>query len=223
MKIAVVGVGAIGGWIAFKMAEAGHEVSAVARGATLAALRAHGIRMGQGDHARAQPITATDDAASLGPQDLVVIAVKGPARSPRAPAAAALMGPDTVLLPAMNGVPWWFFEGLSGRFEGRSLDAIDPGGRIDALLPPKQVIGCVVHAACVSPEPGLVVHRAGAGLIIGEPAGGPSQRVDRLAAALRDGGFDVEVSPRIQQAIWYKLWGNMTMNPISALCGATAD
>ncbi|HTI67181.1 MAG TPA: 2-dehydropantoate 2-reductase [Caulobacteraceae bacterium] len=223
MKIAVVGAGSIGGWFAFKMAEAGHRVSAVARGPTLAALREHGIRMKQGETVRALPVAASDDAASLGPQDLVVVAVKGPALAAVAPAAAALMGPQTVLLPAMNGVPWWFFEGMAGPLGGRPLASIDPEGRIGALLPPRRVIGCVVHAACVSPEPGVVVHRAGNELIIGEPDGSASSRLDEVAEALRSGGFDVEVAPRIQQAIWYKLWGNMTMNPISAMCGATAD
>src|SRR4051812_34545193 len=223
MRVAVVGIGAIGGWMAFKMAEAGFEVSALARGATLAALREHGIRLRRGDEAGSCPIQASDDASALGKQDLVVLAVKGPALAAAAQAASALLGPDTIVLPAMNGVPWWFFEGLPGPFGGRRLATIDPDGQIDVALPARYVIGCVVHAACTTSEPGAIVQRAGNGLIVGEPYGGGSARLDRVTEALRSGGFDVEVSSRIQQAIWYKLWGNMTMNPISAITGATAD
>ena len=223
MKIAIVGMGAIGGWIAFRLAEAGHEVSAVARGATLVALRAHGVRLQRDGVTRAAPLTASDDASTLGPQDLVIIAVKGPALAAVAPAASALLGPDTVILPAMNGVPWWFFEGLPGALGGRALASIDPDGAIGAAFPAARVIGCVVHAATTSPEPGVVVHRAGDSLIIGEPKGGSSNRLETVSQALRGSGFQVEVDARIQQAIWYKLWGNMTMNPISAITGATAD
>jgi 2-dehydropantoate 2-reductase len=217
--MAVVGVGAIGGWMAFKMVEAGFEVSALARGATLTALREHGVRFRRGDEVGSYPIKAGDNASALGKQDLVVLAVKGPALA----AASALLGPDTIVLPAMNGVPWWFFEGLPGPFSGRRLTSIDPDGQIDVAMPARHVIGCVVHAACTTSEPGVTVQRAGNGLIVGEPHGGGSARLDRVTEVLRRSGFDVEVSSRIQQAIWYKLWGNMTMNPISAITGATAD
>jgi 2-dehydropantoate 2-reductase len=209
--------------MAYKMAQAGFEVSALARGATLAALREHGVRLRRGDEVGSCPIKASDNAASLGKQDLVVLAVKGPALAAAAQAASALLGPDTIVLPAMNGMPWWFFEGLPGPFSGRRLATIDPAGQIDAALPAHHVIGCVVHAACTTPEPGMTVQRAGNGLIVGEPDGGGSARLDRVTEVLRRSGFDVEVSSRIQQAIWYKLWGNMTMNPISAITGATAD
>ncbi|ANY83179.1 2-dehydropantoate 2-reductase (plasmid) [Microvirga ossetica] len=223
MRVAVVGVGAIGGWMAFKMAQAGFEVSALARGATLTALREYGVRLRRGDEVGSYPIKASDNASALGKQDLVVLAVKGPALAAAAPAASALLGPDTIVLPAMNGVPWWFFEGLPGPFSGRRLTAIDPDGQIDVAMPARHVIGCVVHAACTTSEPGVTVQRAGNGLIVGESHGGGSARLDRVTEVLRGSGFDVEVSSRIQQAIWYKLWGNMTMNPISAITGATAD
>ena len=223
MRVAVVGVGAIGGWMAYKMAQAGLEVSALARGATLVALREHGVRLRRGDEVGSCPITASDNASALGKQDLVVLAVKGPALAAAAQAASALLGPNTIVLPAMNGVPWWFFEGLPGPFNGRRLTTIDPDGQIDVALPARHVIGCVVHAACTTSEPGVIVQRAGNGLIVGEPSGGGSARLDRMTEVLRSSGFDVEVSSRIQQAIWYKLWGNMTMNPISALTGATTD
>jgi 2-dehydropantoate 2-reductase len=223
MRVAVVGVGAIGGWMAYKMAEAGFEVSALARGATLAALREHGVRLRRGDEVGSCPIKASDNASALGEQDLVVVAVKGPALAAAAQAASALLGPDTIVLPAMNGVPWWFFEGLPGPFSGRRLTAIDRDRQIDVALPARHVIGCVVHAACTTSEPGVTVQRAGNGLIVGEPHGGGSARLDRVTEVLRCSGFEVEVSSRIQQAIWYKLWGNMTMNPISAITSATAD
>ncbi|MBM6583746.1 2-dehydropantoate 2-reductase [Microvirga sp. BT689] len=223
MRVAVVGVGAIGGWMAFKMAQAGFEVSALARGATLTALREHGVRLRRGDEVGSYPIKASDNASALGKQDLIVLSVKGPALAAAAPAASALLGPDTIVLPAMNGVPWWFFEGLPGPFSGRRLTAIDPDGQIDVAMPARHVIGCVVHAACTTSEPGVTVQRAGNGLIVGESHGGGSARLDRVIEVLRSSGFDVEVSSRIQQAIWYKLWGNMTMNPISAITGATAD
>jgi 2-dehydropantoate 2-reductase len=223
MRVAVVGLGAIGGWIAFKMSQAGCEVSAIARGATLDAVREQGIRLKQGEDVLSQPIKVSADPADLGPQDLVIVAVKGPALASVAPAVAALLGPETMVLPAMNGIPWWFFEGMPAPYGGRSLTSVDPSGEINAAIPRSRVIGCVVHASCASPEPGLIVPKAGRMMIIGEPAGGSSERLDRLAAVLRASDFDVEISPKIQQSIWYKLWGNMTMNPISAMTGATCD
>jgi 2-dehydropantoate 2-reductase len=128
-----------------------------------------------------------------------------------------------MVLVAMNGVPWWFFDGMPGPLAGTRLQTLDPDGAIAAAIPATGVLGCVVHAACTTPEPGLVRHVMGNGLIIGEPAGSTSPRVAALAQALAAAGFDARVSERIQQDIWYKLWGNMTMNPISALTGATAD
>ncbi|HTK36781.1 MAG TPA: 2-dehydropantoate 2-reductase [Caulobacteraceae bacterium] len=223
MRVAIAGFGAIGGWIGVRMAEAGHEVSALARGATLAALRERGAELRQGDEVRKVRLRASDDPAELGVQDLVVIAVKGPALAAIASAAAGLVGPETVILPAMNGVPWWFFEGLPGAFGGKRLVSVDPDARIAQALPADHVLGCVVHAASISPEPGVIVHKMGRRLILGEPAGGESERLSRVAAALGDSGFEVEVCRRIQQEIWYKLWGNMTMNPLSAITGATCD
>jgi 2-dehydropantoate 2-reductase len=136
---------------------------------------------------------------------------------------APLLGPDTMVLTAMNGVPWWFFSGMPGPCAGLQLRTLDPAGAIAAAIPFRHVIGCVVHASCTSPEPGVVHHVMGEGLIIGEPAGGASSRTTTLAAALVAAGFECQVSPRIQRDIWYKLWGNMTMNPVSAFTGATVD
>jgi 2-dehydropantoate 2-reductase len=216
MKVCVVGAGAIGGLVGTKLALAGGaQVSAVARGATLQSLQRHGWRLRSGGEQFEAPVAAvSDDPSALGPQDLVVIAVKGPALTDVARRIAPLLTPDTLVLPAMNGVPWWFEPGLQ---------SVDPGGEVAAAIPAQQVIGCVVHASALTAEPGLVAHQRGLGLIVGEPAGGPSPRVQRLAALLSDAGFETTVSPRIRDDIWYKLWGNLSTNPVSALTGATTD
>ncbi len=221
-KICIVGAGAIGGWIGARLAcHTGARVSALARGATLQALRTHGWRLAEGGSEHTGPLAAAaSDAAELGPQDLVVIAVKGPAMADLAPALAPLLGAHTVVLPAMNGVPWWFTEGLG---LGEALHSVDPGGVIARALPAGRVIGCVVHASASVREPGLVEHRMGRGLVVGEPSGADSARLQALAALLRQAGFDLTVSPRIRHDVWYKLWGNLTMNPVSMLTGATAD
>ena len=223
MKVCICGVGAIGGFIGTRLALTGRcEVSAVARGATLAALRSHGLRLRQGGTLLSAPVRASDDPAALGVQDLVVIAVKGPALGAVAERIAPLIGPRTVVLPAMNGVPWWFGAGAPALGDA-PLQSIDPGGHIAAALPVAQVIGCVVHASTWTSEPGLVEHKMGQGLIIGEPLSGESERVQTLAALLRGAGFDTTVSADVRRDLWYKLWGNMTMNPITAITGATVD
>ena len=223
MKVCIYGVGAIGGFIGTRLALTGRcEVSAVARGATLAALRTHGLRLRQGGTLLNAPVQASDDPGALGVQDLVVIAVKGPALGAVAERIAPLIGPRTVVLPAMNGVPWWFGAGAPALGDA-PLQSIDPGGHIAAALPVAQVIGCVVHASTWTSEPGLVEHKMGQGLIIGEPLSGESERVQTLAALLRGAGFDTTVSADVRRDLWYKLWGNMTMNPITAITGATVD
>jgi 2-dehydropantoate 2-reductase len=223
MNVCIYGAGAIGGFIGARLAAQDHAVSAVARGATLAALQAQGLRMRSAGGELRTDVRATEDPAQLGPQNLVVVAVKGPAMPDVAARIAPLLGPDTMVLTAMNGVPWWFFSGMPGPCAGFALRTLDPAGTIAAAIPFRHVIGCVVHASCASPEPGVVQHVMGQALIVGEPAGGDSPRVTALAAALADAGFDCRVSQRIQQDIWYKLWGNMTMNPVSAFTGATVD
>ena len=226
MKVCIYGAGAIGGFIGARLALAGEcQVSAVARGATLAALREHGLRLRQGGALHSAPVQASDDPATLGPQDGVVIAVKGPALAAVAARIAPLLGPDTWVLPAMNGVPWWFGAGAPALGDA-PLESIDPGGRIAAAIPVARVIGCVVHASTWTSEPGLVEHKMGQGLIIGEPlgdVGGASSRVQALAGLLQRAGFDVTASADVRRDIWYKLWGNMTMNPLTAITGATVD
>jgi 2-dehydropantoate 2-reductase len=223
MKVCIYGAGAIGGFIGTRLGAQGHALSAVARGATLAALNAHGLRLRMSDGEIAAPVAAAADPAALGPQDLVVVAVKAPALPEVAARIGPLLQPDTMVLVAMNGVPWWFFSGMPGPFAGVRLATLDPDGALAAAIPVRHVVGCVVHASCTAPEPGVVRHVMGQGLIVGEPAGGISARVSGLAQALSAAGFDTRVSERIQQDIWYKLWGNMTMNPVSAFTGATVD
>ena len=223
MKVCVFGLGAIGGRIGYGLAKAGHELSGIARGATLDALREKGLRYSCAGESGRVPIRAVADPAELGWQDLVVLAVKAPALSEVAPLLAPLLGPDTIVLPAMNGVPWWFSHGLGGVLEGRPLRAVDPSLAIAAAIPASRVLGCVVHLGASCPEPGLVAALPLRRLIVGEPSGQMTERLARVASALSDGGFEVEASDRIQREIWYKLWGNMTMNPLSALTGATMD
>ena len=222
MKVCIVGVGAIGGWLA-AMLDGHVQLSALARGVTLKALREHGLRLDMGGERRVVQIDASDDPAALGRQDLVIVAVKGPSLAAAAPAISALMGQHTRVLVAMNGVPWCFFDGLPGRAKGLTLKSVDPDGTIAAHIPTASVIGCVVHLSCTSPEPGLVRHVMGRRLIVGEMLGGESDSVGQLAALLETAGIEVEKSARIQRDIWFKLWGNMTTNPISALTGATTD
>ena len=223
MKACIVGAGAIGGFVGAKLAAAGEaEVCALARGATLAALREHGWRVNTASWPVRAPARASDDAAELGPQDLVILAVKAPALPQVARGIAPLLGPATIVMPAMNGVPWWFCHGVAG-FEGKPLESVDPGGVIEAAIAYERVLGCVVHVSASTPEPGLVQHKFGQGLILGEPRGGKSERAQQVADLLARAGFEVTHSDDVRHDIWYKLWGNMTMNPVSAVTGATGD
>lgn len=224
LKVCVVGAGAIGGFLGTRLAAAGEAgVAALARGATLVALRDHGWRLQEGATVLQAPAaTASDDPRALGPQDLVIITVKGQALPALAPTLAPLIAADTLVLPAMNGVPWWFSDGITP-LGARPLESVDPGGGIAAAIPARQVIGCVVHASAATAAPGITLHRMGRGLIIGEPGGGTSARVRTLGELFTRAGFEVTCSQRIRYDVWYKLWGNMTMNPVSALTGATMD
>lgn len=230
MKITVVGLGAIGGllagWLLARVRSRPLQVSALMRpGAALDAVRTHGLVLEATDGtAQTLALRAGADASELGVQDLVIVAVKGPALADVAPAVVRLMGPHTTVLTAMNGVPWWFFDGLDGACAGLSLASVDPGGRVRALIPSAQVVGSVVHLSASSPAPGRVRHGNGNGLIIGAATGGGDGRREAdLAELLAEAGLAVTVSPRIQRELWFKLWGNMTINPVSALTGAPSD
>jgi 2-dehydropantoate 2-reductase len=224
MKACIYGAGAIGGWLGVALAQAGCQLSLVARGATLTALQADGLRIRRPDGAVARAAaTASADPAALGVQDLVVVAVKAPGLPDVARAMAPLIGPDTIVLTAMNGVPWWFLDGFGGVAQGHALASVDAGGAIASAIPAHHVVGSVEHTSCSLESPGFVRQHFGNRLIVGEPGGGRSARLQTLADTLLRGGIDVEVSDCIQRDIWFKLWGNLTMNPVSALTGATTD
>ena len=223
MKVCVFGVGAVGGTMGYGLAKAGCELSGLARGATLDALRTKGLRFVDGNVTGSVPIRVSADASDLGPQDLVVLAVKAPALREAAPQIAPLLGPDTMVLPAMNGVPWWFFQGFGGELEGRRLNSVDPGGKMAGAIPAAAVIGCVVHLGASCPEPGMATATAPRRFILGEPSGASTRRLENLCGLFRAAGFEVDRSDHIQSDVWYKLWGNMTMNPLSAIAGATMD
>ncbi|MEO7640654.1 MAG: 2-dehydropantoate 2-reductase [Ramlibacter sp.] len=229
MKICIYGAGAIGGWLGVRLAHAGSVVSVVARGATLAALQQSGLRLehpsaGPGpSEVSSVPVRASADPGELGVQDLVIVAVKAPALADVARAIGPLIGPGTIVLTAMNGVPWWFFEGFGAQYAGTRLKAVDPDGAIAAAIPAQHIIGCVVHASCSLNGPGFVKQHFGNKLIIGEPSGEKTARVQALAMLLERAGLEVALSGQIQKDAWYKLWGNMTVNPVSAMTGATTD
>ena len=209
--------------IGLRLARAGCDVSVVARGATLEAIRAHGLRLKEGDDELSAQVRASSDPAELGVQDLVVVAVKSQAMGEVAKAIGPLIGPRTVVLTAMNGVPWWFFDGFGGSYEGTRLRSVDPEGRIARAIPAKHIIGCVLHASCSVEAPGVVKNHFGNKLIVGEPSCQDTDRLRELGALLRAAGFEVEITPHIHKDAWYKLWGNMSTNPVSAITGATTD
>jgi 2-dehydropantoate 2-reductase len=222
-KVCIYGAGAIGGWIGVKLTQVGCQVSVVARGATLEVLQQNGLQLQEAGEQHTVAVQASASPAELGVQDLVIIAVKAPALRDVALQIAPLIGPDTVVLTAMNGVPWWFFHGFGQALAGTQLAAIDPTGEIEQAISTAHVVGCVVHASCSVDAPGVIRHHFGNGLIIGEPSGVQTKRVEQLATLLTEAGFKASVSAQIQKDIWYKLWGNMTVNPISAITGATTD
>lgn len=222
-KISVVGVGAIGGFIGALIAESGRPVNAIARGATLEALIKNGLQLQMKERVISVSVTATDNPEELGPQDLVIIAVKSQSMPEIAQMISPLLGPDTIVLTAMNGVPWWFFERFKSDYAGMKLTSVDPEGKVSAAIPIRSIVGAVVHGSFVMDEPGVIRQIGGKKLIIGESGGGGSSRVDDIARLLREAGLDIEISETIQNDIWFKLWGNMTMNPVSGLTGATCD
>ena len=215
MKICVVGAGAIGGWIAAEMAIAGSDVSVIARGDTLRKIDSEGLRLTENGTTHCVAVATAEDPASLGEQDLVVVAVKAPALPEIAPAMEPLVGRETLILPMLNGVPWWFAD--------EPLWSVDPDCAIADALPIGQIIGCVVHASCRREAPNHVHVVHAEKLIVGEPAGGTSDRLARLSAQIENTGITCEASENVRAAIWYKLWGNATINPLSALTRSTAD
>jgi 2-dehydropantoate 2-reductase len=217
MRIGIIGAGAIGGWIAAQLAAAAHEVSILARGSTLEAIRSRGLVLKHGEHESTHKVAASNDPHELGVQDLLILAVKAHSLPGVASAAAAMSRGDTVIVPMMNGVPWWFLG------EGEPLRSVDPDGTLSRAFQVAQIVGCVVYAASSSPQPGLVVLKMADRLILGEPSGADTPRVRDLVGLMTRAGIPAVQSERIRTDLWYKLWGNMTINPISALTLATSD
>jgi 2-dehydropantoate 2-reductase len=225
MKICIYGAGAVGGLIAAWLARSGHEVSAVARGAHLDAIRRDGIKVrdrasGAVDAFR---IRAESDPSKLGPQDCVVVAVKAQSLTDVAVHVEALLEEKTTIVTAMNGVPWWFFDRLPFGAGKHRLESLDPDGSISRAMPTDRIVGCVVHLAASTPEPGLISHNMGKKLIVGEPGGKNTPRTAKVAEALAGAGFEAIASPFIERDFWVKLLGNVSFNPVSALTLSTAD
>ncbi|HZL60478.1 MAG TPA: 2-dehydropantoate 2-reductase [Stellaceae bacterium] len=223
MKICVFGAGAIGGFLGAKLATAGAAVSLVARGANLAAIRANGLTLRAAGQETVTRLLATDDPAELGVQDYVIVTLKANQIDAALDQFAPLLGPDTAIVTAVNGLPYWYFHRLAGPWENRILASVDPGDRQWTLLGPRRAIGCVVYPATELVAPGIVEHVYGDRFPLGEPSGEKTGRCARLSAIFAAAGLKAPVLDRIRDELWLKLWGNLCLNPISALTGATLD
>jgi 2-dehydropantoate 2-reductase len=223
MKFCIYGAGAIGGYLAVELALSGQQVCVIARGPHLRAIQERGLKLVIQGRDKVAKVAAAEDPGVFGHQDVVICALKAHQAFAGADAFAPLLGPDTMVLTAMNGIPWWYFYKDGGRFEGHHLDSVDPGGRQWNSIQPHRAIGCVVEPACEVVEPGVVIHHDLNRFIIGEPDGSRSARVLELSRALTAAGFDAPVRDKIRWNIWLKLWGNVCFNPISTLTGATLD
>ncbi len=223
MKICVFGAGAIGGYMAAQLALAGFQVSVIARGAHLAAIRRNGIRLRIGGQEKVAKLPASDDPRDLGVQDFVICTLKAHQACESAYLFTPLLGPNSAVVTAMNGIPWWYFYRSGGRFEGKTLLTVDPGGRQWTLIGPQRAIGCVVDPACEVVAPGVIEHHEYNRFILGEPDDTVSERVTVIAKALTSAGFDAPVRENIRWNVWLKLWGNVCFNPISLLTHSTLD
>ena len=222
-KICIYGAGAIGGYMGAMLAKAGADVSLVARGPHLEAMQKNGLVLETEDGRETIPVTASNDPAELGPQDYVVVTLKAHSVPPVVDLMQPLLGPDTAMVYAVNGVPWWYFHGIDGPLGGKQLETVDPGGVIWSGIGPERVIGCVVYPAAEVPEPGVVKHISGDRFSLGEPDGEKSERAQLLSDLFKTAGLRAPVRPRIRDEMWVKLWGNCSLNPVSALTGATLE
>lgn len=221
MRVCIVGAGAVGGFLGVHLSAAGHEVSLVARGPHLEAMRRNGLRlMSYGRETVVHP-ACTDDPSGLGPQDWVIVTVKAPAQRAVLPRLAPLLGPLTPVVLSTNGIPWWFTHGIGGPLEGRRLRVIDPDGSLAGSLDPARVLGCVVNAGCSVPEPGVIAHVGNRRFFVGELRGGITPRLQALVDALCAAGLEGIARERIHDEVWQKLLGNMPMAPIAALTGGS--
>ena len=223
MRLCIFGAGAVGGYLAVLLARAGADVSVVARGAHLAAIQRHGLTLLAGVDQASVDLPATDDAASLGKQDAVIVTLKAHGIPGAVDAIRTLLDRQTVVVSAVNGIPWWYFHGLDSRFGERHVESVDPGGAIWNGIGPERAIGCVVYPSVEVVEPGVVRHLSDNRMILGEPHGDRSERVVQLASLFMAAGLKAPVRPRLRNDIWMKLWGNLAFNPLSALTRATLD
>lgn len=221
MKIAIYGAGAIGGYLGCELARTGADVTMIARNRTLEAIRDNGITLHIDGDTRIGRPAVTDDPGEAGPQDAIIVAVKANAAPVIAPKLAPMLGPETAIVTAANGVPWWYFYEHGGALAGTRLETVDPGGIQWETIGPERAIGCVVYPAAEAIAPGIIRHLSLNRFSLGEPGGGKSDRILRLAEALKSAGFSAPVRPHIRDEIWVKLWGNLSFNPVSALTGAT--
>ena len=222
MKICVVGAGAIGGYVAVRLAQAGHAVSAVARGPHLAAIRAHGLKLVEAaQELVATDLEATDRIADLDTQDVVLLALKAHQIAAVVDDLPVLLGPDTVLVTLQNGIPWWYFQKLRGPYADRVVETVDPGGVLFNAIDPNRIIGCIGYPAATIVEPGVIRHIEGNRFPVGELDGSDSDRVRIVSGLLEQADFKSRVLDDIRSEIWLKLWGNLTFNPISALTHST--
>ena len=223
MRICIFGAGAIGGYMGAKLALAGADVSLVARGPHLAAMREKGLTLIEDGNTVTVPVNASDDPSALGPQDYLIITLKAHSVPPVVGRMQPLIGEHTTIVSGVNGLPWWYFHGIDGPLAGTRLESVDPGGAQWDGFGPERVLGCVVYPAAEVPEPGTVRHVAHKRFSLGEPTGEKSARALRLSEALEAVGLKAPVRPRIRDEIWVKLWGNLSFNPISALTHATLE
>lgn len=223
MKICIFGAGAIGGYLAVELALSGNEVCVIARGEHLNAIRKNGLTLLINGQEKNAKIPASNNPADFGPQDYVICALKAHQSHESAAQFAPLLGPDTAMVTAMNGIPWWYFYKEGSQFEGRHLESVDAGALQWNLIGPERAIGCVVDPACEVIAPGVVKHEKFNRFILGEPDGSESDRVKTLSDIMKKAGFDAPIRNAIRWNVWLKLWGNVCFNPISALTHATLD
>ena len=222
MKVCVVGAGAIGGYMAVRIAQAGHDVSVIARGPHLAAIRERGLKLIEADQEFvATNLTATDNIRDLGPQDVVLLALKAHQIEVVVDDLSALIGANTVLVTLQNGIPWWYFQKLESPYAGRVVKTVDPNGVLFNKIDPDRIIGCIAYPAATIAEPGVIKHVEGNRFPVGELDGSESVRVNKVSALFTEAGFKARVLADIRSEIWLKLWGNLTFNPISAVTHAT--
>jgi len=222
MKVCIVGAGAIGGYMAVRIANAGHNVSVIARGPHLAAIKDRGMKLIEGnDEFVADNLTATEFVGELGPMDVVLLALKAHQIVPIVNDMSVLLGPNTVIVTLQNGIPWWYFQNFAGDYANRVVETVDPGGLLFNSIDPDRLIGCIAYPATTISKPGVIQHIEGNRFPVGELSGMKTERVQMVSDLFAESGFKSRIIDDIRSEIWLKLWGNLTFNPISALTHST--